>query len=94
MDHIDAAGFSSRTRAVHDLLRAVGGNALAADLRFLEAWESNRSMHLGIILRIQQIRRANPLLCIEIAAELATRRNASGSRSAPQQDFSSDLEVV
>jgi hypothetical protein len=29
-------------------------------------------MHLGVMLRIQQIRRANPQLAIEIATELAS----------------------
>ena len=42
-----------------------------ADLLFLEAWEVNRSMNLGVMLRIRQIRRANPQLPAEIAAKPA-----------------------
>jgi hypothetical protein len=32
----------------------------AADLLLLKTWETERSMHLGIMLRVRQIRRANP----------------------------------
>jgi hypothetical protein len=33
--------------------------AFLSDIRFMEAWEANRHMHPGMMLRIRQIRRAN-----------------------------------
>jgi hypothetical protein len=35
-----------------------------ADYRLLKTWETDRSMHLGTMLRIRQIRRANPHLAV------------------------------
>jgi hypothetical protein len=50
-------------------------------LLLLEAWETNKPMHPGIMLRIRQIRRANPQLSTEIAAELTMRRKATTDAS-------------
>lgn len=32
----------------------------AADFLLLKTWETDRSMHLGTMLRVRQLRRANP----------------------------------
>ena len=42
--------------------RVVSNQTVDADLHFLEIWEASRSMNLGLMLRIRQIRRANPQL--------------------------------
>jgi hypothetical protein len=59
-----------RTRAVRRALRAESRPGAAADLLFLETWEMEAPRDLGAILRAGQIRRANPALAAEIAAEL------------------------
>lgn len=59
-----------RTQAVQRALRSDGRPEAAADLLFLEAWEINAPRGLGTLLRAGQIRRANPALVAEIAAEL------------------------
>ena len=48
--------------------------AAVADLLLLEFWEVHKPMHLGWMLRVRQIRQANPGLVAEIEAELAIRR--------------------
>jgi hypothetical protein len=62
------------TQALYRALQTAKDTASAADLLMLEAWEINRSMHLGIMLRIRQIRRSSAGLASEIATELADRR--------------------
>jgi hypothetical protein len=47
---------------------------LASDLSLLETWETNRPMHLDIMLRIPQIRRENPQSVIGIGAETTSRK--------------------
>lgn len=49
----------------------------AADLLFLESWERAPQAEVGTVLRVAQIRRANPELAAELRAELA---NAAHSR--------------
>jgi hypothetical protein len=51
-----------RTQALHRALQGAASKAVVADLLLLEAWEANRSMDLGIMLRVRQIRRANQYL--------------------------------
>jgi hypothetical protein len=46
---------------------------------FLEAWEICPTFGIGAVLRVGQIRRANPALAAEIRAELS-RRAASPVR--------------
>jgi hypothetical protein len=45
----------------------------AADLLFLESWETNSIFSVATILRASQVRRANPCLAAEIRAELQCR---------------------
>ncbi len=61
-----------RTDALRRAL-AECGDACAADLAFLEAWEADPLPGPGAALRIAQIRRANPALAAAIRAELAAR---------------------
>ena len=58
-----------RTQAVRRALDA-GGGALAADLVFLEMWETEAPPDIAATLRAAQIRRANRGLAAEIRAEL------------------------
>jgi hypothetical protein len=55
---------------MHHALQTAATHASVADLLLLEAWETDRAMDLGVMLRVRQIRRANPLLSQRIAAEL------------------------
>jgi hypothetical protein len=64
-----------RTEALRRTLSGVRDAAVAADLRFLEAWEEMPAPGPAHALRIMQIRRANPELAAEIRAELAARRS-------------------
>jgi hypothetical protein len=64
---------SPRTEAVRRALRQVSDQAAAADLLFLEHWETARGCDIAAILRASQIRRANPVLAAEIHAELTRR---------------------
>jgi hypothetical protein len=61
-----------RTQAVRRALLSAEQPKAAADLLFLEAWEMNTPSGLAMLLRAGQIRRANPGLAAEIAAELKT----------------------
>ena len=62
-----------RTRAALEALRNVTDPAVAADVLFLEAWQSRRPNDLAATLRARQIRRANPNLAAAIHEELAGR---------------------
>ena len=71
---VDSAGFP-RTEAVRRALRSEGAvGALAADLLFLELWESRPALEVAATLRAGQIRRANPHLAAEIRAEIRRGR--------------------
>ena len=64
---------SPRTEAVRRALRQVSDQAAAADLLFLEHWETARGCDVAAMLLASQIRRANPVLAAEIHAELTRR---------------------
>ncbi|MBW4092276.1 MAG: hypothetical protein HIU82_14380 [Proteobacteria bacterium] len=74
-------GLPPRTEAVRRALH-VGGTALAADLVFLEAWESEGPPDIAATLRAAQIRRANRSLAAEIRAELRRGRPLSEAERA------------
>ena len=59
-----------RTDALRRALASFGADA-ASELRFLEQWEADPEPNLGTVLRVGQIRRANPDLAAAIRAELA-----------------------
>jgi hypothetical protein len=58
-----------------------GDDAAVADLLVLEAWEAHRPMDLGLMLRVRQIRRANPEFAAKVAAEVAARVRAASLRN-------------
>jgi hypothetical protein len=62
-----------RTRALRRALQQVHDEAAAADLLFLEYWQTQRIPDIAASLRASQIRRANPTLAAEIHAELTGR---------------------
>ena len=70
----DAAAQSGpRTEALRCALQQVHDEAIAADLLFLEDWQTQRRPGVAAHLRASQIRRANPALAAEIHAELTRR---------------------
>ena len=62
-----------RTQALRRALLQVHDEAEAADLLFLEDWQTQRRPGLAACLRAGQIRRANRALADEIYAELTRR---------------------
>jgi hypothetical protein len=62
-----------RTEALRRALQRIHDEAAAADLLFLEYWQSQRVSDIAASLRASQIRRANPALAAEIHAELTRR---------------------
>ncbi len=62
-----------RTEALRRALQQVHDEAAAADLLFLEYWQTQRVPDVAASLRASQIRRANPTLAAEIHAELTRR---------------------
>jgi hypothetical protein len=62
-----------RTEALRRALQQVHDARAAADLLFLEYWQTQRSSDIAACLRAAQIRRANPALAAEIHAELTRR---------------------
>ena len=58
------------TSAVRRALQGINDSQLEADLLFLEAWEMRPSSNLGVTLKANQIRRANPELSAAIDAEI------------------------
>jgi hypothetical protein len=65
-----AEQISPRTEALRRALLRVQDDAAAADLMFLEEWQTQRHPDIASSLRASQIRRANPALAAEIHAEL------------------------
>ena len=63
-----------RTTAVRRALERARCDAAVADLLFLEAWEASPSPEVAAVLRVAQIRRANPELANAIRGELAERK--------------------
>ncbi len=59
-----------RTAALRRALEAVRDTRATEDLLFLEAWEAHPMPGAGLMLRVGQLRRANPGLAAEIRAEL------------------------
>jgi len=68
-----ADGSGPRTAALRRALQEVRDEAAAADLLFLEHWQTQRAPGIAASLRASQIRRANPALAAEIHAELTRR---------------------
>ena len=60
-----------KTLALRRALATAGTDGVAADLRFLEAWEAEPRPGPGVALRVVQLRRANPDLAVAIRDELA-----------------------
>jgi hypothetical protein len=69
MNQAETAAPQARKLAVERTLQATENATSTADLRLLAAWETNRSMHFGIMFRIRQIRRANPQLSAKTPSE-------------------------
>lgn len=65
--------YGPRTEALRRALRQVQDEAAAADLLFLEDWQTQRHPGIAACLRASQIWRANPALADEIYAELNCR---------------------
>jgi hypothetical protein len=68
-----AVQIGPRTEALRRALLQVRDEGAAADLLFLEYWQTQRSSDVAACLRASQIRRANPALAAEIHAELTRR---------------------
>lgn len=76
MAHIDNAGPSPSMRSTQGVRENVNETAPDADVLLLQAWETNRSMHLGTMLRIQQILRASRQQAAKSTVKLTPRRGA------------------
>jgi hypothetical protein len=61
------------THAVRRALSRLRDEASASDLLFLEQWELDPRPGIAAVLRVGQLRRANPGLAAEIRAEIAAR---------------------
>lgn len=72
VSHLEGA----RTLAVRRALQEVRCDAAVADLLFLESWEASPTPEVGAVLRVAQIRRANPALAAAVRGELALRKPA------------------
>jgi hypothetical protein len=60
--------------AVRHALERVRGDSAVADLLFLEAWEASPTPEVAAVLRVAQIRRANPELAEAVRGELSQRK--------------------
>ena len=69
----DAAEQGPLTEALRRALRQVRDDTVAADLLFLESWQTQRQPGVAACLRASQIRRANPALAAQIHEELNRR---------------------
>jgi hypothetical protein len=65
-----------RTAAVRRALEQVRDDASIADLLFLETWEASPSPEVAAVLRVAQIRRANPALAEAVRDELSVRKRS------------------
>jgi hypothetical protein len=63
-----------RTQAVRRALAEARNEAAIADLLFLETWEASPNPEVAAVLRVAQIRRANPALAEAVRGELNGRR--------------------
>jgi hypothetical protein len=59
-----------RTAAVRHALQRAHCDSAIADLLFLEAWEASPTAEVAAVLRVAQIRRANPQLADAVRGEL------------------------
>jgi len=64
------------TKTIARALASTHSHTASADYLFLEAWERTASPDLAGLLRVAQIRRANPELAAALRAELAGDRAA------------------
>ena len=80
MDFNNVGEPAGLTKATVDALNQ-SSEAGVADLLVLESWEVHKPMHLGLMLRVRQIRLANPRLAADIAKELAARRREAACLS-------------
>lgn len=69
-------GLEPRTAAVRRALERVRSDAAVADLLFLEAWEASPTLEVAAVLRVAQIRRANPALADAVRGELAEQKQS------------------
>jgi hypothetical protein len=65
-----------RTAAVRRALERVHSDAAISDLLFLETWEASPTPEVAAVLRVAQIRRANPQLADAVRDELAERKRS------------------
>jgi hypothetical protein len=65
------APFVPLTAVLQDALPRIRDHSAREDLLFLERWEMMPQPGMGAVLRVQQIRRANPVLADAIRAEVA-----------------------
>jgi hypothetical protein len=64
-----------RTAAVRRALERIRNDSAVADLLFLEAWEASPTPEVAAVMRVAQIRRANPELANAVRGELAERKH-------------------
>jgi hypothetical protein len=62
------------TAVLRGALPGIRDHSARSDLLFLEQWEMAPAPGMGAVLRVQQIRRANPELAAAIRAEVAGRK--------------------
>jgi hypothetical protein len=74
-----------RTAALRRALQAVRDDRAARDLLFLEEWEAHPMPGAGFMLRVGQLRRANPGLAAEIRDELRRGRPLTPAERAALQ---------
>lgn len=67
-------GFT-RTDVLLQALEHYHDDSATSDLLFRMAWEVRPTSDLGVVLRIAQIRRANPVLAAELRAREAASRD-------------------
>ena len=65
----------TRPDALREALERYHDDSATSDLLLLMAWENRPMSNLGIVLRIRQIRRANPVLAAELRAREAASRD-------------------
>jgi hypothetical protein len=65
----------TRPDALWEALERHHDDSATSDLLLLIAWENRPTSDLGIVLRIRQIRRANPVLAAELRAREAASRD-------------------
>jgi len=74
-----AGPFGPLTAALQDALPRIRDSSAREDLLFLERWELVPQSGMGLVLRVQQIRRANPALAEAIRAEVAGLRQMAAA---------------